>query len=75
MIGFSRCLAVAMFAMIASVSAQGYPSKPIRLIVPGTPGGSVDTLAPTVGPKLTERWGEQVIVDNRSGAGVRSPPS
>lgn len=49
--------------------AQAYPAKPIRLIVPTTPGGSVDTLARTISPKLSERWGQQVIVDNRSGAG------
>jgi len=49
--------------------AQQYPSRPVRLIVPTTPGGSVDTLARTIGPKLAERWGQQVIVDNRSGAG------
>jgi tripartite-type tricarboxylate transporter receptor subunit TctC len=50
-------------------TAQNYPSKPIRLIVPSTAGGSVDTLARTIGPKLTEKWGQQVVVDNRSGAG------
>lgn len=49
--------------------AQGYPSRPIRLIVPSTPGGSVDTLARTLGPRLSERWGQQIIVENRSGAG------
>ena len=49
--------------------AQQYPNRPIRLIVPSTPGGSVDTLARTIGPKLTERWGQQVVVDNRPGAG------
>lgn len=41
----------------------------MRLIVPTTPGGSVDTLARTIGPRLAERWGQQIIVDNRSGAG------
>jgi tripartite-type tricarboxylate transporter receptor subunit TctC len=49
--------------------AQAYPAKPIRLIVPTTPGGSVDTLARTIAPRLSERFGHQVVVDNRSGAG------
>jgi tripartite-type tricarboxylate transporter receptor subunit TctC len=53
----------------ASAPAQAYPSRPVRLLVPTTPGGSVDTLARTIGPKLTERWGQQVVVDNRPGAG------
>lgn len=52
-----------------SALAQTYPTRPIRLMVPSTPGGSVDTLARTIGTKLTERWGQQVIVDNRPGAG------
>jgi tripartite-type tricarboxylate transporter receptor subunit TctC len=49
--------------------AAGYPNRPIRLIVPSTPGGSVDMLARTIGPRLNERWGQQVVIDNRSGAG------
>jgi tripartite-type tricarboxylate transporter receptor subunit TctC len=74
--------AVVVTAATCAASAQGYPAKPIRLIVPSTPGGSVDTLARTVGPRLAEKWGQQVIVDNRSGAGgaiagelvAKSPP-
>lgn len=69
-----------VFSLVAG--AQTYPAKPIRLVVPTTPGGSVDTLARTIGPKLSERWGQQVVVDNRSGAGgtiaaeftAKSPP-
>ena len=49
--------------------AQPYPARPVRLIVPTTPGGSVDTLARTIAPRLSERFGHQVVVDNRSGAG------
>ena len=60
-----------VFAILATgcAAAQTYPSKPIRVIVPSTPGGSVDMLARTIGPRLAERWGQQVVVDNRSGAG------
>ena len=62
-------LAMAMLVVASGVAAQTYPTKPIRLLVPSTPGGSVDTIARTVGPRLAERWSQQVIVDNRPGAG------
>jgi tripartite-type tricarboxylate transporter receptor subunit TctC len=62
-------LALAMLTVAGNVGAQTYPTRAIRLLVPSTPGGSVDTLARTIGPRLTERWGQQVIVDNRPGAG------
>ena len=48
--------------------AQAYPVKPIRLIVPFPPGGGVDFIGRIVGQKLTERLGQQVAIDNRSGA-------
>ena len=63
-------VAIALVGSLAgAAAAQSYPSRPIRMIVPSTPGGSVDTLARTIGPRLSERWGQQVVVDNRSGAG------
>jgi tripartite-type tricarboxylate transporter receptor subunit TctC len=62
-------LMAALMAMSCGAAAQNYPNKPIRILIPSTPGGSVDTMARTVGPKLTEKWGQQVIVDNRPGAG------
>jgi tripartite-type tricarboxylate transporter receptor subunit TctC len=66
---YKPALAVAIMLIAGGAAAQNYPVRPIRLIVPSTPGGSVDTLARTIGPKLTERWGQQVVIDNRSGAG------
>jgi len=61
-------VAVAGLAAAPAVLAQNYPTKPIRIIVVSTPGGSVDTMARAVGPKLAARWGQQVLVDNRPGA-------
>jgi tripartite-type tricarboxylate transporter receptor subunit TctC len=48
--------------------APNYPSRPIRLIVPFPPGGSNDIVARLLGQHLTERWGRQVVIDNRAGA-------
>ena len=50
--------------------SEDYPGKPIRIIVPYPPGGFNDTLARTLGQKLTEKWGQSVIVDNRPGGGT-----
>ena len=50
-------------------SGQAYPVKPVRLIVPFPPGGSTETLARLLSVKLSELWGQQIIIDNRPGAG------
>src|SRR4249920_2797653 len=62
-------LGLALMGATTNAQAQAYPSKPIRWIVPFPPGGSTDILARVVGQKLTESWGQQVIVENRGGAG------
>jgi len=53
----------------ASGYAQDYPSKPVKLIVPFPPGGGTDILARPLAQKLSEKWGQPVIVENRGGAG------
>lgn len=60
-------LVIAGFAA-TNAFAQAYPSKPIRLIVPFPPGGGNDVIARVVGQKLSERFGQPVIIDNRAGS-------
>jgi tripartite-type tricarboxylate transporter receptor subunit TctC len=64
------CVGPALAAQPPAASEQAYPTRPIRLIVPYPPGGGNDTLARLFGAKLTEAWGQQVVVDNRPGAGT-----
>jgi tripartite-type tricarboxylate transporter receptor subunit TctC len=56
-------------AAAAATHAQNYPTRPIRIIAQFTPGTSTDILARVIGGKLSETWGQQVVVDNRPGAG------
>ena len=60
--------AFAILMMAASACAQNYPNRPIRMIVPFPPGGSVDVIARIVAPKLSESLGQQIVIDNRGGA-------
>ncbi len=55
-------------AFVAAAHAQSYPSKPIRLVVPYAACGTSDILARQIGPKLSEAWGQPVVIENRTGA-------
>ena len=59
---------IPLLALVTSAAAQTYPAKPIRIVVAYTPAGTTDILARAIGQKLTEAWGQPVIVDNRPGA-------
>jgi tripartite-type tricarboxylate transporter receptor subunit TctC len=62
-------LIVALFATAANGPlAQDYPARPIRMVVGFPPGGGTDVMARLVTPKMTEAWGQQVVIDNRAGA-------
>ena len=64
--GIAFAVACAMHP--AGLAAQAYPTKPIRVIVPSQAGGGADIVARILGQKLTEAWGQQVVIDNRIGA-------
>jgi len=61
--------AITAIAWSAGVCAQTFPTSPVRVIVPFAVGGTLDLVARVITPKLSETWGQQVIVENRAGAG------
>jgi tripartite-type tricarboxylate transporter receptor subunit TctC len=65
----SALLAASVLALAsAGALAQAFPAKPIRIVVPYTPGGTSDILARVIGQKMTDGWGQPVVVDNKPGA-------
>ena len=68
MLRFSGLCLLAMLGLASVLQAQTFPSKPIRVIVPYAAGGTSDILARQIGPKLTEAWGQPIVVENKPGA-------
>src|SRR3954466_4546578 len=72
MIVLVRCVAIMaaiVFIQNASARADDYPNRPVTLIVPWAPAGAVDTVARIIAPKMSERLGKAVVIENRGGAG------
>jgi tripartite-type tricarboxylate transporter receptor subunit TctC len=69
LVPFATIFGLLLAAGAPGIQAQSYPSRPLRLIVPFAPGAGTDITARTIAQQLTEKWGHQVVVDNRTGAG------
>lgn len=66
----SRIACAGVLALAATqAGAAEFPTRPVRFVVASTPGGALDVLSRLVGPKLTEKWGQPIVIDNRAGAG------
>ena len=65
--GMVAILAVPLAA--AAQSQSPFPHKPVRFIVPFPPGGGADVIGRVISQRLTDKWGQQVVIDNRAGAG------
>jgi tripartite-type tricarboxylate transporter receptor subunit TctC len=63
------CAAIASTISLPSIAQDSYPSRPVRMVIPYPPGGSTDGLARQIMPRIAESIGQQVLIDNRGGAG------
>lgn len=64
------CVAFLLFCTAAAVEAQVYPDHTVKVVVPYTPGGGTDVVARAISQRLSVKWGQPVVVDNRPGAGT-----
>lgn len=68
--GIAKWVAILGALLVSTaVGAQNYPNRPVRIIVPFAPGGATDIVTRIIAQKLTESWGQSIVVDNRAGAG------
>jgi len=58
--------------LVSAAWAVDFPAKPVRIVVPSTPGGALDILSRMLAQKLPQRWGQPLVIDNRAGAGGRT---
>ncbi|MCC6535581.1 MAG: tripartite tricarboxylate transporter substrate binding protein [Burkholderiales bacterium] len=67
---FARWISIVAIAACSGAIAQGYPVKPVRMLVPFPPGGGTDFMARLLGRHLSEKWGQSVVIENRPGASM-----
>lgn len=70
LINTAAAFAFLLLCLAQGAHAQGYPTKPIRIVVPYPPGGGIDLIARAAGSQLTQRWGQGVVVENKPGSGT-----
>ena len=68
-VALSAVLSSSGVAIAQNTATQSYPTKPIRFVIPFPPGGPADIFGRTIGQQLSDRWNQQVVIDNRPGAG------
>ena len=63
------CVALGLGLLVGRAGAEPYPVRPVRIVVPTSPGGGIDFLARLIGQRLADRLGQPFVIENRAGAG------